>query len=708
MGRYLFLILTILTLAAGDIHADGDRPAELECRSAGPAITLDGTLDEQAWIDADWHGDFRQSSPHYNQPASENTYVAFLRDEQFLYIAVRNACRNPADIVATRLRHRDNPWKDDFVQIIIDTYQDQTRGYIFTVNPLGAREEGQVNGERRYNWDWNDVWDAEASITPDGWLVEIRIPLRILRFGEGSQVGWGVNVRRMILYRREDVFLVPPRPPHDISSLNYTARLNGMGSLRPDRNLQVKPYLLAGAARGTEVEEGFHGDIGADLKYALTNDLTLDLTARTDFAQVEDDEQVVNLSRFSISYPEKREFFLENAQIFSMRDNGSLRPFFSRRIGIQNEETVPIEAGARLSGKFAGSDIGLMHVRTGAVEGLNLDAGAYSVARARRNIDGRSWVGALVTDSRRGDFVSTTWGIDGQWYLSDALNAWGQFVDVQRKDLERDHASWSAGIDYTTEPFGFSASVHDVGENFEPDLGYVRRPGSQTRSLSARRTLLLHNSLVRTISSNLSTGWVDNARGELESRSLTLRTEFNFEDGSEVELMVDNDYDALDESFELDEALMFTPGEYEFTRYQGNYRSSWSNPWQFNAGFNVGRYYDAERADYWIGWSQTVNRHVIVSGTTTSYRMDSDHGSLGWQVWRGRLTYIHDAWLSVAGLFQYNSSSGVASANIRMRLIHGDDSDLFIVFNERQRHELDRWITEGRQAVIKINYRLFL
>lgn len=708
MGRFLLLVTTILILAAVQAAADGDRPAELECRLVRQAITLDGSLDEQAWTDADWRGGFRQSSPHFDRPASEETSVAFLHDEQFLYIAMRNSCTRPEEIVATRLRHRDNPWKDDFVQIILDTYQDQTRGYIFTVNPLGAREEGQVNGARRYNWDWNDVWEAEAAITPDGWQVEIRIPLKILRFSPESPHGWGVNVRRMILAKREDVYLSPPQPPHDISSLNFTVRMRGVSELHPDRNVQIKPYILAGAARGTDVEEGFQTNMGADLKYAVTNDLTLDLTAFTDFAQVEDDDQVVNLSRFSISYPEKREFFLENAQIFTMRDNGSLRPFFSRRIGIYEEETVPIDTGARLSGKLAGSDVGLMLVRTGAVDSLDLDAATYGVARARRYIDGRSWVGGLFTNSSRGDFNSTTWGVDGQWYFTEALNAYGQYVDVRRDDLDTEHDSWNAGIDYTTEPLGLSASILDVGENFDPDLGYVRRPGSQSRSFSARRTLLIHNDLVRTISTNFGSGWVDDTAGDLESRSLNLRSEVNFQDGSEIEFMVDNDFDRLDEAFELDESLIFPAGRYDFTRYEGQYRTSWSNPWQFNAGFNVGRYYDAERADFWVGYSHAVTRHLIVSGNTTSYRIDSPHGELGWQVWRGRLTYIHNAWLSIASYFQYNSSSGVASANIRLRLIHGDDSDLFIVYNERQNNDLNRWVTEARQAVIKINYRLFL
>ena len=377
MKYKLPVLILILIFFAAQAVADAEYPVSLECTRAAKRAIIDGQFTDETWSNAAWQSDFRQSEPNFGESSTEMTSVAFAFDDKNIYIAVRCNDARPDLIRATKLRHRDSPASDDYVQIIFDTYLDQNRGVVFLVNPLGAKEEAQVNGFRHYNWNWNEVWEAAATLTSGGWQAEFRIPLRVLRFSGSECQEWGVNVRRVIMRKHEHAYLVPPPPPFDISSLNYAAKLTGLKLSRQDRNFQILPYLLAGSVFEYDEDTGVSetssiNDIGFDMKYSLTSDLTLDATYNTDFAQVESDEEQVNLTRFSLFFPEKREFFPENAQLFSFGAlggrgmyGGGLSPFFSRRIGLDDDgEVVPIDFGLRMTGKVGRQDVGVLSVRT--------------------------------------------------------------------------------------------------------------------------------------------------------------------------------------------------------------------------------------------------------------------------------------------------------------------------------------------------------
>jgi hypothetical protein len=710
--KKLIIFLAVISVLCADISvADDDlsgNTPSLDCKKTIKNLKIDGAFNEKEWAKADWHRRFFQKVPVYGEKSTEKTEVAFLYDSENLYVAFRCFEEDPERIIATRLRHRDNPRRDDFIEVVLDTYNDKTKGYLFTVNPLGAREEAQLSNSS-YNWDWNEIWEASSLITKEGWQVEIKIPLKILRFAEKNMQVWGVNARRMIRHKREDIYLVPPDPAFDIVTLNYTARLSGLRDLNPERNIQVKPYLLGSSSETGENEIKFDSNYGADLKYAVNSDLTLDVTANTDFAQVESDSEQVNLSRFSLFYPEKREFFLENAQLFNFRGGNGEMPFFSRQIGMSDDEAVPIDIGARLSGKVGDNDIGFLSVKTAAVEEQEIDAGRYTVLRLRHNLQGRSYLGGIFTDSSQGELTSRTYGVDGKWFFNNYLSFSGNVIGVDENDLDEENMAMTGNLDYTSDPFGFGIVYNKIGKEFDPDLGYVRRKGFENNRLQLRRSVRTIGYPIRRFSINGSGNWLYSVDGPLESSSKKARVDFDFESGERFSMNVNKQFERLFSPFSISDDITFIEGDYSFTRSSVSFSTSGIRRWRLSSSAAFGKFYDGDRTDLSSGVSYIVNNHLSLSASTSKYQINTSQGDIDWQIWKGRINYTHNANLSISGLVQYNSATGSTNANLRLRLIHKNDSDLFIVLNERRyQDELDRWHLENREGVVKVNYRFFL
>ena len=428
---------------------------------------------------------------------------------------------------------------------------------------------------------------------------------------------------------------------------------------------------------------------------------------------MESDTEQVNLSRFSLFFPEKREFFLENAQLFDVGEFGHRSPevlaFFSRRIGLHEEEDlVPMDVGARVTGKIGRQDIGLLSVRTGAVGELGVDSGLYSVVRVRRNLEGRSYIGGIFTDSRRGEFRSSTFGFDGDWYLTESLTLSGFMLSVEEPGREEGHLAWRTELDYTTDPFGFSISHSEVGENFEPDLGYVRRSGYRSNSVFLRRSFRPGRWGIRSYSFRGYGSMHTAMSGPLESSRTGGRMEVEFESGDRFFLNVERNFERLFEPFELNDDITFPTGDYGFASANVSFHTEMSRRWTFSASAHAGQFYGGSRQGLGGSVRYIFSNHLSAEAGLSENRIATPHGDAQWQLWRARLTYTHNAYLSLSAFLQYNSSSGDAILNLRLRWIHRNDSDLFIVYNEVREHELDRWPLRNRDGVVKINYRIFL
>ncbi|MDD5562710.1 MAG: DUF5916 domain-containing protein [Thermoanaerobaculaceae bacterium] len=684
------------------------------------APRIDGRLSDPAWQGATWYDDFRQSVPEYGKPATEQTQVAFLHDDRNLYVAVRCADREPSQIRANKLRHRDDPTTDDHVEVVFDTYRDQVRGAVFVVNPLGAKEEGLINGYDSYTWSWDEVWEAGAAITGTGWQAELRIPFRVLRYGSDPQQVWAVNVERVVRRTQEASYLVPPRPPFDISSLDYAATLSGMEITTHQRNLQLIPYALGGAARESAPGGGRErsrslDQWGLDVKYSLTPGLTLDGTYNTDFAQVEADAEQVNLTRFSLFYPEKREFFLENAELFSFGHFGGdpehpeLSAFFSRRIGLYEGVTVPIDAGVRVTGKAGRQDIGVLSVRTGGVSGLGLPAAWYNAARVRRDLGDRSYVGVIATDSRRGDFHSTTVGVDSDWFLTRELSLRGDYLRVDDSGPGDARNAYNLSLDLTSDAYGFLFGLTRVDPGFNPDLGFVERDGYGRGQALVRRSIRPGRWGIRRVTFRSNNSWYDSLRYDArESGRNSLECELELENGDAVVVQVNREFERLFAPFELAERLVFPTGVYTFTSTTAGYYSDESRRVGLDAEATAGDFYDGTTRQLGGETWFVLNRHFRAAGGYSTVRIASVHGNLDWRLWSVRLDYIHSATLSASGYLQFNSSDATKVLNLRLRWILPNDSDLYLVYNDNRQDIAAAPALRNRELALKVNYRAFI
>jgi len=684
----------------------------------GAGIRVDGVLDEAAWAGAAWASGFVASEPTFGAAAAADTAVAVLFDDDAIYVGVRCSDSEPAAIRANKLRHRDSPTDDDHVAIVFDTYRDQVRGTVFVVNPLGTKDEALVNGAGRYTWSWDEVWDVATAITPSGWQAEFRIPLRVLRYPSDAPQVWGFNVGRVVRRTQEKSYLAPIPPPHDISSLNYAATLAGLRlGVRP-RNVQVVPYLLAGLVNASGAASGESDrtltEVGGNAKVSLTSDLTLDATGNTDFAQVESDDEQVNLTRFSLFMPEKREFFLENAGLFSFGHFGGgpqhpdVTPFFSRRIGLAQGRTVPIDGGVRLTGKVGREDIGVLAVRTDAVAELGVASAWYTVARIRHDLGDRSYVGGIVTNSRRGSFRSTTTGLDAEWFLTPDLALRSDVLRVT-DTVAGTRSAYNLALDLTTDPWGFLFAYSKVDDAFAPDLGFVERDGTRNREALLRYSFRPGRWGVRRVSLRTINNWWNTAAGNvLESSSNALSCEVELDNGDFLVASTSRSFERLFEPFSLNNEVVFAPGGYDFSTTSLAYRTDESRRWGVDALVASGGFYDGEQdrleaKGWWV-----ASRHLRGEGTVSRYQVTTEQGELDWRLFGVRLTYVHSATMSASLFGQHNSATGATVLNLRLRWILPRESDLFVVANER-REKGDRTpASRVREVAVKVNLRFFV
>ncbi len=374
-------------------------------------ITLDGRLDERVWMEAEPASGFTQGgrSPNPGYPASQRTEVRFLYDNDNLYIGA--ICYEPdiATMIVNGLKRDFTSNLGDEIGIILDTLNDDRSGFFFSTNPAGARRDLQSSNDRQINQNWDGVWDVRVTLGEDRWIAEFVIPFKTLRFSPDASQEWGMNMFRKIRRLNEESHWAPLPIRYNMTRVSLAGTLGGLEGISQGRNLKVKPYAVAGIVQQRnegKLANDFNYDGGFDVKYGLTQTLTLDATYRTDFSQTEVDQDQVNLTRFSLFFPEKREFFLENSGVFnfgSTGGRGNLLPFFSRRIGLSDRGTpVPIVGGTRLSGTAGSYEIGLLAMKTESVDpvdegGEGLPSDDFIVGRIKRNLLQNSFIGAIFT-----------------------------------------------------------------------------------------------------------------------------------------------------------------------------------------------------------------------------------------------------------------------------------------------------------------------
>jgi len=708
---------------AHEVVARNERGVTVRATRIESPLRIDGKLDEAAYQQVPAITEFIQQEPRDGAPVSESTSAWVLFDDDNLYVSCRCLMADRNLIVANDMRRDStNLRQNDNFGVFLDTFHDLRNGYLFYVSPVGGMFDGATANERINNADWNTIWDAKVTHSPEGWDMEIAIPFKSLRYQPGRTQTWGINLRRTIRGKNEYAYIAPLRPEWGVGAFfraSSAATLIGLEVPTAGKNLEVKPYAVARLTTdmlaSPTMRNDWGRDVGADVKYGVTKSLTADLTYNTDFAQVEVDEAQVNLTRFNLQFPEKRDFFLEGQGIFSFGGVGgagggdSPTVFYSRRIGLQGASAVPINFGARLSGRVGPYSIGALNIGTDTGDAVGTPATNFTVVRVRRDVFRRSTIGALFTnrsDSALGAGSNQVLGLDANFPVTPNVS-FGGFVARSRTDNRAgDAISYRANFNYGADRYGFQLDRTVVGDNFNPEVGFLRRSRFKSNFAAARFSPRpKRNATIRQFFYESNVDYTTDNQGRLETRSWVTSGRVELQNSDGFQAAYYREHERLPRALTPATGLIIPPGAYSF-HYM---RASWTPGQQHRLSgviaVDVGEYYDGTRQ------TASVNARF---GATNQFGVEPNI-SLNWlqrggaeatvMVVGARTTYTMTPRMFVAALIQYASSSRSLVSNLRFRWEYQPGSELFVVYSDS--HDPDPLNSapslQNRGLVIKLN-----
>ena len=696
-------------------------PSTVAAPTVGAGPLLDGdVLGDPAWADVPAATGFVQTQPDEGQPATERTEVRVLFGDDTIYFGIVCYDRDPAGIVVSDSRRDSSLSNSDSIQIILDTFRDEQSAFLFGTSPAGQEYDGQVANASQggrgglggggasggsgggFNRNWDGVWEVRTQISDVGWSAEFAIPFRTLSYPNREAQTWGMNVQRNIRRRNEETYWAPLPRQFNLLRLSLAGQLAGIRvPASASRNLRVTPYVVAAVTHSdVDVRDTTIGlgDVGADVKYALTPSLTLDLTYNTDFAQVEVDRQQINLDRFSLFFPEKRPFFLENAGGFTLSNGrqsaGGNRAqtelFFSRRIGLgPGGREIPILGGARMSGKVSDSlSVGLLNMQSESVAGV-ASANNFTVARVRRDLPNRSNIGVLfVNRQATGDLAGTddynrTYALDGRWGIGQNGQVTGFVSRTQTPGLDRDDHAYNLMGSYNSELWQLGLGYIEVGDNFNPEVGFLRRSGFRNVDVGVAYTFRpKHFWKLQEMRPHGSFNRFWNFEGQMETSYLHLDYDWEFNDSSMAKTTWNVTGEGVTSPFEIADGVIVPVGVYEHHEAQFSYNSNRGAPVSFNVRTTFGGFFGGDR----VTWGPSVN---FRSGETlnASIRWSRNDitlpgGSFVTNLTSATVAYNFSPRLFAQALVQYNDSADLWSANLRFGLVQQANTGLFIVYND--------------------------
>ncbi len=681
-------------------------------------ITVDGRLDEAAWRGAAVADGFVQSEPHTGDPATEATEVRVLYDGDRLYIGAYLHDRAPGEIVVNDIRKDFNAEQQDAFEVMLDTFHDRRNGYVFSTNLAGARADKQVANEgREINTSWDAVWTVESRRVADGWVVEMAIPFKTLRFDFARAEDWGINFSRRIRRRNEVSFWAPVPRAYSLTRVSLAGELTGIAHTGTARDLRVKPYVAGRTIRETRgLQSTSTGDAGVDVKYGVTPGLTADLTINPDFAQAEADEQQVNLTQFSQFFPEKREFFLENSGIFYVGDAArnnrvSLAPtpdedmllFFSRRIGLSPDgRDVPIPAGLRLTGSAAGVTLGALSMRTQATPAA--PANQYTVLRLRRNLFAGSDIGMIALDR---EAVGSTAGLvgapgaaPGNWNRLVGLDAnfrlpgewdWNSYgVGSRKPGKSGGQYTYRTSLNHEGNFVHVKAGVLEIGQGFSDDIGYFRRTDARKYILDfglRPRPSWLAGVGVREMHPHVTWNYYENLQHEMIAKNLHSGYTFFLSDGGFFELSVNPNFQRIATPFAISPSIAPIPaGAYAWNEYQLKGGTNASRPLSATYTFITGGLWSGRQRTQQVVVTARPSAKLSASlgASHTAATLDLPAAPFDALLWTARTNYSFTTNMFFDALTQYDPRQHVFNANLRFNVIHHPLSDLFIVLNQQR------------------------
>ncbi len=677
------------------------------------APRIDGVMDEAFWASISPITEFRQRVPVDGRPPSERTEVRIAYDQKAIYFGMMMYDSEPELIRNSILVREGKLSQDDHVWIGLDTYHDRRNGYLFEVNAFGTQGDALITDESSMNWDWEGVYQSQGRITEDGWVLEVAIPFTSIRFSAEDAPEMGVALRRNIRRKNEEVFWphIPARFRGGFRQVSQYATLRGLRDLPQGRYMELKPFAIVGAQKLDGVTDtDVLDDIGVDFKYAITSSLTADLTWNTDFAQVEADNVQVNLTRFSLFFPEKREFFLERGGLFSFGDNRETEVFFSRRIGLSNE----IIGGGRVTGQMGSLSVGMMSLQTDdAGSGDELVLGANnSVFRVRGDVLPRTTVGGIFTNLQNGDGHNRVMGADAQvrFWGGSAFTSW--YAHVRDSD-EGSSSAGSLKLDIRPQrTWVLGGEFRSVEANFAPGLGFVRRRDAVRYAGNVGWTPAFESSSwARSLVSALSVNQIDGQDGVKQSSTELIHNMFSFQSGERVTFNVRRQFEGLVEPASI-QGRELGAGDYNFTYVDASITTNSSRTLQGKASVRLGEFWNGTRTDYSLSGSWKTGPHLTLTPSWKRNEIDLPvaDGHFSTTVLGLNAVGAASRKLFANVLVQWDDVSRKLQANIRVDWIHTPGSDLFVVLNTGyQTGDLlacdpreTRWLQ--RTGVVKLTY----
>ncbi len=666
------------------------------------APKLDGTLDDPLWQLATPVTNLRQREPHEGQAPTEQTEIRVLYTRHEVYFGITCFDSDPKGLVATELRRDVSQELDDYFEIIIDSSHDRRNAYVFQINPLGTQRDALITEEQRTDSGdgdsgWDGVWTSEARVTAQGWTATVSIPFSTLNFMRSRDVVWGINFKRFIRRKNEEDIWSGWRRVYGAARISQAGELHGISDIGSVRLFVVKPYGLIGfthlpaSAAGTGLTPGASGLYtgGVDVKLGLRSNLVANFTANTDFADTDVDTQQFNLTPYPLFFPEKRQFFLENAGVFNFPlggDSGDLL-FFSRQIGIDpiTGIEVPVNGGGKITGSLGNFELGVMDVDT---RQLGPNPGAnYAVMRVKRSLWGGSYVGAMGIDKRSGnplDDYNQTSGADTRLVFFKKLIVNAYAAQTRTPGVSSGQTDAGAGLNYQSNWLDIFAQHRKVGPNFNPEVGFLERADCICDYLDSNFKVRPKIRGVRELNFEGFVFHAPDTHHVLQTQEWqgTFRIEFNNGSYSDDDI-VDVFTQRLIEPFNIYKNVFIPVGEYHWTRHQLTYGTSQSRRLITTFFERFGTYYNGHLNEARVRATYRANERLSFAfgEQWNRFRLPIPEGNFSVLVGSFQTNYSFSRFLTLSSVIQMDTANTQAvSANLRLRWNYRPDSDVYLIY----------------------------
>ena len=691
-------------------------------------IKMDGILDEEEWEQAIPYSNFTQKIPDTGEPATEQTEIRILYNQDTLYIGAHLWDSEGKDgIVVTDITKDYMTRNSDGLQVMLDTYDDDRNGFIFGSNPAEGRWDMQI-GNNSSNSSWDGIWYNRATIDDRGWHLEMAIPFKTLRFTREKIQQWGINFERRVRRKNEESYWAPMPPPHRLGRISMAGTLVGLEDIKPSTNMYIKPYVSVPVMKRERDDWDLLPEAGIEVfKWSVTSQLTFDATLNTDFSQVEVDEVQTNLTRFSLFFPEKRDFFLENQSVFSWgpaTDNHrapAVLPFFSRNIGLYEGQIVPILGGARLTGRAGNYSVGIMSMQTADFwtspiydddenveeESIFLPTTNFTVVRIKRDIFSRSEIGGIIVNKdSEGPEFNRTYGADSSFNFFNYLDINAYALKTESEDNTDEDYAGSLSAQWRDEFWDIGASHMRIGESFNPEVGFVPRTGMNRTSGQFGITQRPRGRVpwVREFNPEVSLEYITDPDNRLETRNFQTGFRTSFNDGGFFRIGYERIFERLDEDFEIRDGINIPVGDYNWDEFSLFYRSDSSRMFSASGSFSSGGFWGGDRNQYRAGLQFQPSYRFTSEVNMTRNVVDLPAGAFTVDLVGINANYSFSKRMFLKALIQYNSETNEMVSNIRYNFMHKPLSDLYIVYNERR--DLDTSEVIDRAITVKFTYVL--